>query len=330
MPGCRLSLEERREIYRLRKQGWSVRDVAGALGRAPSTISRELRRDCGRSRWAPLPAHRAAQRRARRPKPFKLESNGPLAREVTDRMKRNWSPEQIANRLRRDHPDDPRWHVSAESIYASLFVDARGGLGDELRAVLRSGQKARSVPRRTGRILDKTMIWDRPAEARDRAVPGHWEGDLLLPGDGRSAIMTLVERSTRFGLLIALPDGRGSEAVKDALVEVVGRLPEHLRRSLTWDQGNEMARHMQFTMATDVAVYFCEPGRPQQRGTNENFNRLVRQYYPKNTSFAGVTQAALDQVAEEINSRPRKMFNWDTPGERFEQAILAGTVASTT
>jgi transposase, IS30 family len=307
-----------------------MRSVAEALGRAPSTISRELRRECGVRGYAPVRAHRDAAERARRPKQFKLEGNGPLAREVADRLRRRWSPQQIANRLRRDHPEDPRWHVSAESIYASLFVDARGGLGDELRAVLRSGQTRRSVPKRTGRILDKTMIWDRPAEARSRAVPGHWEGDLLLPGDGRSAIMTLVERSTRLGLLVALPEGRGSEAVKDALVDVVSRLPEHLRRSLTWDQGNEMARHIQFTMATDVAVYFCEPGRPQQRGTNENFNRLVRQYYPKNTSFTGITQDELDQVAEEINSRPREMFNWDTPAERFEQAILNGNVASTT
>jgi IS30 family transposase len=331
MPGERLSLVERREMWALRRQGYSFRAIGDALNRSASTVCREFHRVPDGQRYSYLAAHKDAVERARRPKDYKLEGNGPLARAIAARLKLKWSPEQIANRLRRDHPDDPRWHVSAETIYASLFVDARGGLADELRSELRAGQPRRGTARNhRGQIVDKTMISDRPREVRGRQVPGHWEGDLILPKDGRSAVATLIERSTRFTLLVALPNGRSSQAVKDCLAQAVQQLPAHVFRSLTWDQGKEMAAHAQFTIDTGIQVYFCEPRKPWQRGTNENTNGLIRQYYPKTTDFSGISQADLDQTAFELNGRPRKVLGWDTPAERFDQVLQNPTVATAT
>ena len=325
--GRYLTETERELIEDYRASGWGVRAIARALGRAPSTVGRELRRNSqirspgSRSRYRARPAQAKARARARRPKVAKLAADPILRALVQDDLSRGWSPEQIAARLRRDHPDEPELQVSAETIYQSLYVQGRGALRRELATCLRTGRALRRPQKRADarrpRIPGMVMISERPPEAADRAVPGHWEGDLILGAGGGSAIGTLVERSTRFVVLLHLPHRHGAEEVRDAMVAVMTRLPSALRRSLTWDQGIEMARHAEITVAADLPIYFCDPHSPWQRGSNENTNGLLRQYFPKGTDLSVHTPVDLAAVAVLLNGRPRKTLDWDTPTERF-------------
>jgi transposase, IS30 family len=325
-----LTLLERERIADLRAGGASMHAVAAVLGRPASTISRELARntdpDDPDGTYRPYAAHRAAAGRRARPKPAKLATNRPLADYVQDKLGQRWSPEQISHALREDHPDDGRMRVSTETIYQALYVQARGGLRREVAAALRTGRTRRKPHRdpaaRTPRFVDPmVMISDRPAEVEDRAVPGHWEGDLIIGADGASAIGTLVERTTRYVMLVHLPAGRTAEAVRDQLVATVATLPGHLRGSLTWDQGAEMAAHRSFSTATDMPVYFCDPASPWQRGSNENTNGLLRQYFPKGTDLSAHGPADLEHVAQQLNGRPRKTLDWETPAQRL-RALL--------
>jgi len=377
--GRYLSFAEREEIAILRAQGVGVREIARQLEHSASTISRELRRNAatrgGRLEYRATTAQWHADQRGRRPKPAKLAMHPELRRYVQDRLSgavqrldgiavdgpdvkwigrrhgrrkdrrwaRSWSPEQISNRLRLDFPDDGSMRVSHEAIYQSLYVQGRGALRRELTACLRTGRALR-VPRARVRgrgksfVNDEVMISQRPAEAEDRAVPGHWEGDLIL-GLGSSAIGTLVERSSRFTMLLHLPpmDGRdgprlknglaltghGAEAVRDAIAGAIRELPEQLRRSLTWDQGAEMAQHVQLRIDTGLEVYFCDPQSPWQRGTNENTNGLLRQYLPKGTDLARHSRDDLAAVAAALNTRPRKTLGWRTPAEVLDEHLQA-------
>ena len=322
----RLSLAEREEISRGLAAGESFRLIAVRIGRAPSTVSREVRVNGGRRRYRALRADRAARRRARRPKQAKLAQLPRLRRVVEALLMEWWSPEQISAWLARAFPDDPEMRVSHETIYLSLFVQGRGALRQELTACLRTGRALRRPATRTkggfgqGQITEKVMISDRPAEAGDRAVPGHWEGDLLM-GKRLSAIATLVERSSRYVMLIPLPNGHNAEAVRTAIANQIVTLPDHLRRSLTWDQGKEMAQHVRFTVDTGVQVYFCDPKSPWQRGTNENTNGLLRQYLPKSTDMATLTQKQLNAIAKSLNGRPRQTLGWLKPCEAFAEAV---------
>ncbi len=312
----RLSLEERVEIRVGLELGHTFTRIAGELGRAPSTVSREVAINGGRSAYRPFAAHRRAFRAARRPKPAKLAHPRLCQRVVAD-LERLWSPAQITRRLRVEFPDQPEMQVSHETIYKTLYVQGRGELRRELARCLRSGRAQRRPQgreNRRGRIRDMIMISERPAEADDRAVPGHWEGDLLVGKNGKSAIATLVERSTRYVLLAQVADQR-AETVRAALVERIETLPRHLWRSLTWDQGTEMAQHAFFTVETGVPVYFCDPHSPWQRGSNENTNGLLRQYFPKGTDLSGHTQEQLDAVAVQLNGRPRQTLDFRTPAE---------------
>jgi IS30 family transposase len=318
----RLTFEERIEIAHGLRNGWSLHDIAAGLSRSVSTISREVTRNGGVISYHARRAQGRWKQTRCRPKPLRLEGNGPLARQVTRRLRHRWSPEQIACRLRREHPDDPRWWVSPEAIYHSLFMQGRGGLRDELTGWLRSQHPKRKrhvTDEKRGRIPDMVSIRERPAEVADRAVPGHWEGDLIVGTN--DAIVTLVERSTRYVMLGGLPHGRSAPEVRDVLVRLIQRLPDQLRRSLTWDQGREMAQHVRFTVDSGVQVYFCDPRSPWQRGTNENTNGLLRQYFPKGEPIARYTQAQLDAVARQLNGRPRKTLGWDTPAEAYAQAV---------
>jgi IS30 family transposase len=384
---CRyLSFAEREEIALLRARGCGVRATARLLGRSPSTISRELRRNAatrgGTLDYRASTAQWHADRRGQRPKPAKLVSDPRLREYVQERLSglverpdggavagptvrwigrrhgrrqdrrwaRSWSPEQISNRLRLDFPDDASMRISHEAIYQSLYVQGRGALRRELTACLRTGRALR-VPRARRRggkgfITGEILISERPAEVADRAVPGHWEGDLIL-GLNRSAIGTLVERSSRFTMLLHLPPlpdlgprvkngpalaGHGAEAVRDAIVEQIATLPEQLRRSLTWDQGAEMAQHAQLRIETGLQIYFCDPHSPWQRGTNENTNGLLRQYFPKGTDLSRYGADDLDAVANTLNSRPRKTLDWRTPAEVLDQYLQSSqqpTVATT-
>ncbi|MGW0837339.1 IS30 family transposase [Streptomyces prunicolor] len=320
---------------RLREKA-SVRTIAAELGRSPSTISREIRRNGialrqDASRWAyrPHAAHRRAEQRRPRPKPGKIGQNIELRDYIQDHLALRWSPEQICHALRTRFPDRPEMHVVHETIYQALYVQGRGELRRELTRALRTGRARRrphrqSYKRQPRAIPDMVLISDRPAEAADRAVPGHWEGDLIIGKDGKSAIGTLVERTTRHVMLAHLPIDHSAGSTRDALVETVKTLPPHLRRSLTWDQGSEMAAHQAFTIATDIPVYFCNPASPWQRGSNENTNGLLRQYFPKGTNLAAHTRQHLDTVAAELNSRPRKTLGWETPAERLSK-LLATT-----
>lgn len=318
-----LSLLERERLKDLLASGMSIRRIALAMGRAPSTISRELRRNTvGRGGYLPHSAHRASVKRRERPRTAKLATPGPLRDYVARRLSKRWSPEQIAQRLRREFPHDPGMRVSCETIYQAIYVHAHGELKRELVASLRRGHPRRKPHRdpqaRTSRFTDPmTPLAERPAEVEDRTVPGHWEGDLILGAGSRSAVATLVERTTRFVVLGHLPIERTADAVRDSLVTALGQLPASLRRTLTWDQGAEMSEHRAFSMATDMAVYFCEPASPWQRGTNENTNGLLRQYLPKRSDLSTHDLDALTAIADELNGRPRKALDWDTPAERM-------------
>jgi IS30 family transposase len=321
-----LSLAEREEISRGIAAGEPCRRMAARLGRSPSTISREIERHGGRDGYRALAADRAAWKAAQRPKTSKLVERPTLRAEVERLLKQRWSPEQIAGRLRREHPDDPEWWVSHETIYRSLFVQAKGALNHELTGYLRTRRVMRR-PRGAnkyrgngmGQLRDTVSIRERPAEVEDRAVPGHWEGDLIR-GTGGSAIGTLVERTSRLVLLVKV-DKVDAETVAAALRTSILKLPEHLRRSLTWDQGKEMGRHTQFTIDTGVQVYFCDPKSPWQRGSNENTNGLLRQYLPKRTDLKVHTQAELDAIALELNGRPRQTLEFMTPSEKYAEAV---------
>jgi IS30 family transposase len=383
LSGRYLSFTEREEITVLRAQGYGVREIARRLGRSASSVSRELRRNAatrsGGLEYRASSAQWHADRRARRPKRAKLVVNGELRRYVQDRLSgavqrpdggvvhgpkvawvgrrhgrrkdrrwaQSWSPEQIAHRLRLEFPDDESMRVSHEAIYQSLYVQGRGALRRELTACLRSGRalrvpRARSGGRGKSFVTKEILISERPAEASDRAVPGHWEGDLIL-GVESSAIGTLVERSSRFTMLLYLPPldahgprvkhgralaGHGAEAVRDAIASAIATLPEQLRRSLTWDQGTEMSQHAQLRIDTGLPVFFCDPRSPWQRGTNENTNGLLRQYFPKGTDLARHSAEELDAVAATLNSRPRKTLDWRTPAEALNE-FLRSSAAST-
>ena len=320
-----LSLVEREEISRGLARGASLRSIAASLGRAASTLSRELRRNGGRERYRAALSDRRAWDRGLRPKACKLATHEPLRLIVASKLEDNWSPEQIAGWLKRTYRDDEDYRVSHETIYRSLFVQARGVLKKELQAHLRSQRAIRRSRHATGKgdrrgsIVDAVSIRERPASVEDRAVPGHWEGDLLS-GSANSHIVTLVERHSRY-VLLAKVGGRDSRSVVTALIEQARCLPDALCRSLTWDRGKEMAEHKRFTMATDVAVYFCDPQCPWQRGSNENTNRLLRQYFPKGTDLSVHSQERLDEVAREMNQRPRKTLGYETPAERFDACV---------
>jgi IS30 family transposase len=380
LSGRYLSFAEREEIALLKASGCGVREIARRVGRSPSTISRELRRNAatrnGGLEYRATTAQWHADRRGRRPKPAKLAANPRLREYVQDRLsgviagpdgtpvagpevrwigRRHgrrkdrrwasaWSPEQIAHRLGVEFPDDPGMRISHEAIYQSLYVQGRGALRRELTACLRTGRalrvpRARTRGRSRGFVGPEIMISERPSEAADRAVPGHWEGDLIL-GLGSSAIGTLVERSTRFTILLHLPRmdghgqaarvhngpalaGHGAEAVRDAIAASMTTLPEQLRRSLTWDQGAELAQHARLRIDTGLAVYFCDPHSPWQRGTNENTNGLLRQYFPKGTDLSQHTSSDLDAVATALNSRPRKTLAYKTPAEALNEHLVA-------
>jgi IS30 family transposase len=389
LSGRYLSFAEREEITVRKAQGCGVREIARRVGRSPSTISRELRRNAatrgGLLEYRATTAQWHADRRAKRPKVAKLAANDGLRRYVQDRLAgmvtapggtavpgpevrwigrrhgrrtdrrwaTSWSPQQIANRLQVDFPDDGSMRISHEAIYQALYVQGRGALRRELTACLRTGRALR-VPRARTRgrgkqfISPEIMISERPAETQDRAVPGHWEGDLIL-GLGSSAIGTLVERTTRFTMLLHLPRmeghgdeprikngpalaGHGAEAVRDAIASSIATLPEQLRRSLTWDQGAEMAQHAQLRIHTGLAIYFCDPHSPWQRGSNENTNGLLRQYFPKGTDLSTHTRDDLDAVAAALNGRPRKTLGWKTPAEALNdhlRSLQQGSVATT-
>jgi IS30 family transposase len=321
-----LSLAEREEISRGIARGDSDRQIGRALGRSHTTVSREVRRCGGRRRYRAHFADQEAWHRARRPKLGKLERCSQLAGVVAERLRLDHSPQQIAGWLAREYPDNEGMRVSHETIYRSLYVQSRGALKRELTRHLRSGRalrRPRGSTRRgqgRGRIIDMTLISERPPEVEDRAVPGHWEGDLLM-GTKTNAIATLVERQTRYCQLVALPEGFRADRVREALAMSITTLPEQLRRSLTWDQGHEMAEHQQFSVESGVTVYFCDPRSPWQRGSNENTNGLLRQYFPKGKSLAGITQQQLDEVAAKLNGRPRQTLSWMTPAQKLAELI---------
>lgn len=322
-----LTLTEREEISRAVVAGQSMRSIAGSLGRAASTISRELRRNGGSGSYRASGADQAAWDRARRPKGCKLVQKPALARIVASKLRRNWSPQQTAGWLKRTYPDDETYQVSHETIYRSLFIQARGALKQELLQHLRrtrGTRRSRHYTQKTaihGRITDAVSIRERPATAEDRALPGHWEGDLLF-GSNNSQIATLVERQSRY-VMLAKVDGKDSATVVNALIRHAHKLPHELYRSLTWDRGPEMADHRRFTLATDIKVYFCDPQSPWQRGSNENTNGLLRQYFPKGIDLSVYSQAKLNAIARELNERPRKTLNYETPAERFNQSVAS-------
>ena len=320
----RLSLEDREEI----RVGLQARDsfaqIARSIGRSASTVSREVNNNGGRKGYRAVRADGAAYRRALRPKPAKLATIPALRARVEELLQERWSPQQISARLKVEFADDPQMQVSHETIYQSLFVQARGALRKDLAKCLRTGRTRRRAQGRAdgrGKIANMVLISERPAEVEDRAVPGHWEGDLILGAGNRSAIVTLVERQTRYVLLARIGTDKTSPAVCEAIADKIHSLPEHLARSLTWDQGREMAGHVKFTVRTGLPVYFCDPHSPWQRGSNENTNGLLRQYFPKGTNLAIHDQAELDRVAVQLNGRPRQTLNWATPAEKLNELI---------
>ena len=326
-----LSFAEREEIAVGLAAGLTPAAIARQLGRHRSTISREIARHrhahdaklhyrASRAQWR-------AEQNARRPKPAKLATNAELRERVAAMLGEKWSPEQIAATLRSQFADRPEMWVSHETIYQSLYVQSRGALRRELSTCLRTGRALRRPKRRTderqARIPGMVMISERPAEVADRAVPGHWEGDLIMGSvESNSAIGTLVERATRYLMLLHLPAGHGAEAVRDAMLDAIATLPDKLRGSLTWDQGLELARHAEITTATGMQIYFCDPHSPWQRGSNENTNGLLRQYFPKGTDLSIHSREDVDFVAHQLNLRPRKTLNWQTPAQRLNQLLL--------
>jgi IS30 family transposase len=322
----RLSFREREEIACRREAGQGVRAIAAVLGRDPSTISRELRRGLVRrkSGYRATVAQALADQRARRPKTRMFEVNDGLREHVQNRLYAKDSPEQISRRLLVDYPDDMTMRVSPETIYRSLYVQGRGGLRKGLVKCLRTGRalrKTRRTSERRGRLAGMVSIAERPPEVLDRVVPGHWEGDLITGKENKSAIGTLVERRTGYVMLLHLPDNHGADAVRTAMIESMSRLPQTLRRTLTWDQGQEMANHAVIAEATQLAIYFCDPHSPWQRATNENTNGLLRQYFPKGTDLSGYHRDYLDFVAMQLNTRPRKRLHWRTPAETLDQLL---------
>jgi IS30 family transposase len=323
-----LSVQEREMIRDLKAAGTSIRAIAQTLGRSPSTISRELGRNTDpRLGYLPHGAHRKAAARRARPKTAKLAVESDLRDYVKDKLLIRWSPEQISHTLVEEFPDNPEMRVSPETIYQALYVQARGGLKREIQAALRTGRTRRKPhntgEQRTSRFVDPmVMISERPPEIEDRAVPGHWEGDLITGAHNQSAIATLVERTTRYVMLVHLPHDHTAETVRDGLIKTMTTLPAHLRGSLTWDQGAEMAAHRSFSIATDMPVYFCDPASPWQRGSNENTNGLLRQYFPKGTDLSAYGPEDLEHVAQELNGRPRKTLGWNTPAERLRDLLL--------
>ena len=326
---CRrsLTLAEREEISRGLAEGRSVRSVALQLGRAPSTVSREIKRNGGSSDYRAIEADDAAWDRALRPKLCKLVEDRDLARVVTDKLRLLWSPEQIAGWLKHTYPSDETWHVSHETIYRSLFIQTRGALKKELLQYLRRTRgmrRSRHYTQKTdnhGQILGTVSISERPASAEDRAVPGHWEGDLVF-GSNNSQIATLVERQTRYLMLVKV-GAKDTETVVTALIKNARKLPQELYKSLTWDRGKEMADHKRFTLATDIQVYFCDPKSPWQRGSNENTNGLLRQYLPKGIDISSYSQAKLNAMARQLNQRPRKTLGYQTPAAMFSQTVAS-------
>ena len=328
-----LSHAEREEIAILAAQDVCVREIGRRIGRPHTTVAREIARNGNRDgTYRARTAQQRAEDRSRRPKAGKLATNARLRAYVEDKLTTGqWSPEQICAELRKDFPDDESMRCCPETIYRSIYVQGRGELRRELAAHLRSGREQRRPQhrpeRRKGRLVETINISQRPAEVADRAVPGHWEGDLILGTGGGSAIGTLVERSTRFVMLVHLPQRRTAEDFAHALVPVLRTLPDHLRRSLTWDQGKEMALHKQIAFDADIDLYFCDPRSPWQRGSNENTNGLLRQYFPKTVSLRQFTPDDLADVARKLNTRPRKTLDWDTPAQRLE-ALLSGHAIS--
>lgn len=322
-----LTLAEREEISRAVATGQSIYSIAASLGRAPSTIYREIKRNGDQEGYRANQADQAAWDRAHRPKTCKLAENRTLAHIVAGKLQMQWSPEQIAGWLKHTYPDDESYQVSHETIYRSLYIQARGALKKELvqhlrrtRVMRRSRHHMQTTDNR-GRIVDAVSISERPATVEDRAVPGHWEGDLLC-GTLDSQIVTLVERHTRYVMLMKVAR-KDTETVINALIRNARKLPQELYKSLTWDRGSEMADHKRFTLATDIQVYFCDPQNPWQRGSNENTNGLLRQYFPKGMNLSGYSQAQLNGVARKLNQRPRKTLNYETPAERFNQLVAS-------
>ncbi|OFV73578.1 integrase core domain protein [Rhodococcus erythropolis] len=324
-----LSLQERETIRDMVSSGSSMRAIAVALGRAPSTISREIARNNNpvHGGYQPYAAQRATVARRPRPKTRRFVESEPLRRYVQEKLLVRWSPEQISKTLIKEFPDDQEMRVAHETIYQSLYLQGRGGLRREITTALRTGRARRkthrSTQKRTPRFVDPMiMISERPPEIEDRAVPGHWEGDLITGAFNRSAIATLVERTSRYVMLVHIQGEHSAEIVRDGLIATMGTLPEHLRGSLTWDQGVEMANHKSFSISTGMDVYFCDPASPWQRGSNENTNGLLRQYFPKGTDLSVHGPEDLERVAQELNGRPRKTLDWDTPAERLRDLLL--------
>jgi len=322
-----LSLAEREEISRGLVCGHPMRAIAASLGRAPSTVSREIRRNGGRRGYRANQADQAAWDRSCRPKRCKLVENRALARIVARKLRQLWSPQQIAGWLKRTHPDDESYQVSKETIYRSLFIQARGALKKELleylrrRRTMRRSRHTSLKGKGLGKITDTVSISERPASVEDRAVPGHWEGDLII-GSRNSQIATLVERQTRY-VMLAKVNGKDTETVINALIKQARKLPRELYKSLTWDRGSEMADHQRFSLATDIDVYFCDPQSPWQRGSNENTNGLLRQYFPKGTDLSVHSQAHLNKVARQLNDRPRKTLEYYSPAEKFNECVAS-------
>ncbi len=322
-----LSLAEREEISRGLVCGHPMRAIAASLGRAPSTVSREIHRNGGRRGYRANQADQAAWDRSCRPKRCKLVENRALARIVARKLRQLWSPQQIAGWLKRTHPDDENYQVSKETIYRSLFIQARGALKKELlqylrrRRTMRRSRHTSLKGKGLGKITDTVSISERPASVEDRAVPGHWEGDLII-GSRNSQIATLVERKTRY-VMLAKVNGKDTETVINALIKQARKLPRELYKSLTWDRGSEMADHQRFSLATDIDVYFCDPQSPWQRGSNENTNGLLRQYFPKGTDLSVHSQAHLNKVARQLNDRPRKTLEYYSPAEKFNECVAS-------
>jgi len=328
----RLSLDDRIEIRLGLERSESYRRIGSRIGRAGSSVCREVNSNGGKEGYRPVEAHDQAFVRARRPKPTKLGLNPELCGRVVEGLEKLWSPEEIAHRLAFEFGDDESMRVSHETIYKSIYVQGRGSLRKELAGCLRTGRAQRRPQgraKRQGSIPDKIMISERPAEVEDRAVPGHWEGDLIIGKNGDSQIGTLVERATRYVMLLHLPNGRNAEAVRNAMTETIRTLPEHLWKTITWDQGVEMAQHAQFSIDTGIDIYFCDPHSPWQRGSNENTNGLLRQYFPKGTDLSVHGPDKLVEVAQSLNDRPRKTLGWKKPAEVLAEIIQNGNVATT-